>query len=160
MILMGSTNARWMRGLVLSSAGVLILLLAGWGVRRHLTRQAEIDALEDATARLQDAHDRADSCAITLGWEQERFLHFDSVVDSLRLAVRNFEDADGGGVPEAEYPEYLAVFDAYNDSVAVWQTRADAVQAAEATCRAFAEAHNALRDSIQARFGTGQSRDP
>ena len=143
--------------------GVLLIpvaVLLGWGIRHHLQRRAEIQAFEEATARLQDARLRADSCAITLGWEQEEFLHFDSVVDSLRLALQSFEDADQGGVPEAQYPEYMAVFQAYNDSVAVWQTRADAVQAAEADCRRFTEAHNALRDSIQARFGLPDSQAP
>lgn len=136
--------------------GILIVLVAtllGWGARRHLQRRAEILAFEEATTRLQDARLRADSCAITLGWEQEEFLHFDSVVDSLRLALQGFEDDDRGGVPEAQYPEYMTVFQAYNDSVAVWQARADAVQAAEAACRRFTEIHNVLRDSIQARFG-------
>jgi hypothetical protein len=66
--------------------------------------------------------------------------------------VTGFEDPDQGGVPGDEYGEYLATFDRYNDSVAVWESRADALRATEAYCRVLAEAHNALQDSIRVRF--------
>jgi hypothetical protein len=134
--------------------------LLGWVGKRHLDRKAEVRAFEAATNQLRDAKARADSCAIELGWEQEQFLDFDRRVDSLRSVLQGYEIPDRGGVPEKDYPEYMQVFEAYNDSVSVWQSRADAVKATEGACRSFTQVHNTLRDSILARFGTTRRRAP
>lgn len=145
-----------MQRLILGLMVVSSMAFLGWGGKRHFDRKAEVRAFEEATNRLRDARARADSCAIELAWEQERFLHFDGVVDSLRTVVDAYEGPGRGGVPEEDYPEYLQVFEAYNDSVAVWQSRADVVRDTDGACRRFAETHNTLRDSIRARFGTAQ----
>jgi hypothetical protein len=63
--------------------------------------------------------------------------------------MEGYEDPDRGGVPQAEYQAYLESFEAYNDSVAAWQSRADSLRAMEAACRALVEAHNVLGDSIR-----------
>jgi hypothetical protein len=91
----------------------------------------------------------ADSCRTVLGWEQEGFLDFNRVVDSLRANMERFEDPEQGGVPQEIYSEYLESFERYNDSVDVWQERADTLQAKEDRCRALVEAHNQLSDSIR-----------
>jgi hypothetical protein len=104
--------------------------------------------LEALRGDLRLARATADSCALVLTWEEQDFLDFDAFVDSLHHSVRSFEDIEQGGVPQAEYSDYLEDFERYNDSVAVWQTKADALQSTEASCRALAEAHNALSDSL------------
>ena len=91
----------------------------------------------------------ADSCRMVLGWEQDEFFRFNGVVDSLRTEMESFENPEQGGVPEEVYSEYLATFELYNDSVAVWQERADTLQAKDARCRGLVEAHNHLSDSIR-----------
>jgi hypothetical protein len=86
-----------------------------------------------------------------LAWEERGFRRFDRMVDSLRIRMESYEDPDRGGVPQAEYEAYLRSFERYNDSVAVWQDRADSLRAKEAACRALIEDHNLLGDSIRRR---------
>jgi hypothetical protein len=120
-------------------------------------RIAEMQALR---AALDQARFSADSCKVALSWEEQGFLAFDRLVDSLRNEVESFEDSDRGGVPHEEYEAYLESFERYNDSVGVWQARADSLRLKEASCRALIEAHNALGDSIRQRQEAirGQSR--
>lgn len=136
------------RPLFLVSALALVVLaaLATGPVLERNRRAGEIRVLRIA---LDQARMSADSCKLTLGWEQEEFLRFDRTVDSLRREVAGLEDPDRGGVPEDVYGEYLEIFDHYNDSVEIWQSRADSLQASDARCRTLVEAHNALRDSIR-----------
>ena len=42
-------------------------------------------------------------------------------------------------------------FQAYNDSVAEWETRAERLRTHESECRAIIEGHNALSDSLRRR---------
>ena len=65
--------------------------------------------------------------------------------------MEGFEDPEQGGVPYADYEAYLENFERYNDSVEVWQARADSLREKETACRALVEAHNLLGDSIRRR---------
>jgi hypothetical protein len=133
--------------IVIAALGVLILAgLAGGSILERNRRVAEMQALR---AALDRARFVADSCKMALSWEEQGFLAFDRRIDSLRSEMQGYEDPDRGGVPQAEYQAYLESFEAYNDSVAAWQSRADSLRAMEAACRALVEAHNELGDSIR-----------
>jgi hypothetical protein len=135
--------------LVLVSVGLSLLIvasIAGGSVLERNRRAAEQKALREALDR---ARVSADSCKNTLAYENREFLRFDGVVDSLRAALEEFEDPERGGVPQAVYQDYLDTFDAYNSAVEAWQGRADSLQASEARCRTFVQAHNGLADSIR-----------
>jgi hypothetical protein len=124
---------------------VVAAALVGGPLLERNRRLGEIQALRD---RREVARYAVDSCRNALGLEEARFLRFDRMVDSLREAVHGFEDPVRGGVPQALYTEYMATFRAYNDSVAVWEIRADTLKAHEASCRALVDGHNLLTDSL------------
>ncbi len=134
--------------------GVAILALvvtgavAGWSLKERRAVRRELETLR---GELWSTRSMADSCRLSLAREEQEFRGFDAYIDSLHTRVRGFEDLDPGGVPGPEYPEYLALFDRYNDSVAVWQSRADSLRATEASCRSLAESHNTLQDSLRRR---------
>lgn len=134
--------------LILAAAAglVVVVALAGGPILDRNRRIAEVETLR---ARLGSARMSADSCVLALSWEQEEFVRFHQVVDSLREAAESYEDPAQGGVPEEVYSEYLGAFELYNDSVEVWQARVDSLQAREDRCRTLVEGHNRLRDSIQ-----------
>lgn len=134
--------------LILAAVGILVVLvaLAGGPVLERNRRAWEIRGLREALDR---ARYSADSCKTALAQEQRAFLRFDRAVDSLRNVVDGFEDPGQGGVPQADYSEYLENFELYNTSVENWQRRADTLQLNEARCRALVEAHNRLGDSIR-----------
>jgi len=140
-----------MKGIILLIAAaslVVLVALAGGPILERHRRAGDIEVLRTALERSRMA---ADSCRMVLGWEQEAFLDFNRVVDSLRNRMESFEDPEQGGVPQEIYGEYLESFERYNDSVAAWQARADSLRAMEAACRALVEAHNYLGDSIRRR---------
>jgi len=149
-LLSNSTKLGTMKGLLLLLAGasvvVLVALAGGPTLDRH-RRTAEIQALRTA---LDLSRMSADSCRMVLGWEQAEFLRFNGLVDSLRTEMESSERPEQGGVPEEVYSEYLVTFELYNDSVEVWQDRADSLQAKEDRCRGLVEGHNHLSDSIRA----------
>jgi len=132
---------------VIGALGVLILAgLAGGSILERNRRVAEMQALRTA---LDQARFAADSCKMALSWEEQGFLAFDRRIDSLRAEMEGYEDPERGGVPQADYRAYLESFELYNDSVEVWQSRADSLRAMEAACRALVKAHNELGDSIR-----------
>ncbi len=133
---------------ILAAAASLVVLaaLAGSPILERHRRSGEIELLRTA---LEQSRMAADSCRMVLGWEQEGFLEFNRVVDSLRGQMESFEDPRQGGVPQDVYSEYLESFERYNDSVEVWQARADTLKAKEDRCRALVDAHNQLTDSIR-----------
>ncbi len=140
-----------MKRITIVMGALAILILAGLSGGKILERSrqvAEMQALRDALDRARFA---ADSCKTALTWEERGFRRFDDLVDSLREEMESFEDPTRGGVPQAEYDAYLESFERYNDSVAVWQDRADSLRAKEAACRALVEDHNSLGDSIRRR---------
>ncbi|MGD2124055.1 MAG: hypothetical protein PVJ76_20060 [Gemmatimonadota bacterium] len=137
-----------MKGIILLLAAaslVVVVALAGGPILERHRRAGEIRTLRTA---LEGSRMAADSCRMVLGWEQEGFLEFNRVVDSLRTEMQSFEDPEQGGVPQEIYGEYLESFERYNDSVGVWQDRADSLQARRDRCAALVEAHNQLSDSI------------
>ena len=154
-------DRREMKGLIFGVAALSLVILAGLAgapILEQNRRRAEMTALRTA---LEAARSSADSCKAILAFEQEDFLRFDGLVDSLRAEVDGYEDPGQGGVPQAEYQEYLQSFERYNTSVESWQPRADNIQASEARCRALVEAHNQLGDSIRrVREDSRESRKP
>jgi hypothetical protein len=141
-----------MKRILLGTGALVLVALGALAVHSFLGENEVRRELEALRGELRSARSQADSCRVALTWEEQDFLGFDAYVDSLHGQVRGFEDPDQGGVPGVEYEEYLASFDRYNDSVAVWQNRVDSLRATEASCRALAEAHNALGDSLRQRL--------
>jgi len=132
--------------------GLLALAVVGsvaasiWTLVERNRTQREMMALRDRVVR---ARISADSCTNVLAYDQMLFRRFDQVVDSLRGEVRVLEELDPRGVPRERYDEYMERFSGYNDSVTVWEVRAEALRTSDATCRALIEAHNALSDSVR-----------
>lgn len=122
--------------------------LAGsiWTLVERSRERQEILDLRDRVAR---ARISADSCTNTLAYDQMLFRQFDQAVDSLRGEVRALEELDPRGVPEERYDEYMERFRGYNDSVAVWERRAEGLRTSDAACRTLIERHNALSDSVR-----------
>jgi hypothetical protein len=149
-----------MKGTLLILGAALLVLAAallGGPILQRNQRAGEMRALR---TQLNQARSATVSCRSLLASEEDSFLRFDRVVDSLRGAVQGYEDPEQGGVPQAQYQEYLESFDLYNSSVEEWQIRADSLQAMEDHCRAVIEAYNRLGDSIrslQESYGEGSS---
>lgn len=128
---------------------LVVLISAGLAGGTILERNRQVREMELLRQRLQQTRFSVDSCRVALAREEQAFLRFDRVVDSLRNRLEDYEDPSLGGVPQDEYEAYLQVFESYNDSIPVWEARADSLQASEAVCRALVERHNALSDSIR-----------
>jgi len=140
-----------MKRLIILFGALALLLLAGLYGGSLLERNRRIAEMQALREALDQARFSADSCKVALAWEERGFRSFDRFVDSLRAETESYEDPERGGVPEADYRAYIESFERYNDSVAVWQERADSLRAKEAVCRALVEAHNVLGDSIRRR---------
>jgi len=141
----------------LGALGAIIAVgLAGGSILERNRFNQEMGLLRDALLR---ARFSVDSCKMSLAQEEQRFLLFDEVVDSLHIELRSMEDPAQGGVPEAQYPEYLEIFDSYNDSVEAWDARAGTLRANEAACRKIIQGHNALGDSLRRRRGIEPAAD-
>ena len=126
-------------------AGAMIVV----GSMRLVERQqaaAEITHLREELYRARAGSDR---CRSSLVNSESSLRLLGLTIDSLRSRVDSFETMDGRGVPAGRYGEYLEIFDSYNDSVEVWETRERRLRAAEASCRATIEEHNAFSDSLQ-----------
>lgn len=128
---------------------LVVLISAGLAGGTILERNRQIREMKLLRQRLENARFSVDSCRVALAREEQAFLRFDRVVDSLRNRLEDYEDPSLGGVPQDEYEAYLQAFESYNDSIPVWQARADSLQASEAVCRSLVERHNALSDSIR-----------
>jgi hypothetical protein len=139
-----------MKNALMVLAALVFLVSAGLAGGRILERNRQVREMELLRQRLQSARFSVDSCRVALAQEEQEFRRFDRVVDSLRSRVDGFEDPQLGGVPQDDYESYLRTFEAYNDSIPVWEARADSLQASEAACRNLVERHNALSDSIRA----------
>lgn len=99
--------------------------------------------------------DSVETCTAAVAAEEARFRAHDRHVESLREVVRSFESADGERVPANQYGGYLTAFDSYNEAVREWHERADSLRARSDGCRALAEHHNVLVDSLQRLVGAG-----
>ncbi len=138
---------------VLAVVGVLaVLAVTVMGGRTLIERRRTVDEIRTLRDQVYRARVSADSCSNELAYQERLFRRFDTVVDSLRGTVRDFESMDERGVPEDHYDEYLEHFEGYNDSVTVWRARATGLRATEAACRTFIEGHNVLADSLRGRL--------
>lgn len=134
---------------VLIGLGVLALFALGaLFVGRMLEQSRERSRFEAVQTRLGDLRQNSENCRRMLARAEDAFQGFGRQVDSLRSAVRAYED--DGRVPEAVYEEYLDLFDRYNESIPVWEVQADSLRVIQARCRATIEAHNRLADSVRA----------
>ncbi len=129
-------------------AGTLIVALVAGVV---LTRSGDRDAPDPdgppAFSQVEELRAAVSRCTEDLAAEQARFDAHEAAVDSLRAAVHAYE-SDERTVPAAEFDAYFEVFDAYNESVSDWHERAEALQSSWQECRALAERHNELVDSL------------
>jgi hypothetical protein len=138
---------------ILAALGVLIVLaVAVIGGRDLLERRRTVNEIRTLRDQVYRARVSADSCTNELAYQERIFRRFDTVVDSLRGTVRDYERMDQRGVPEEHYDAYLEQFEGYNDSVAVWRARATALRATETACRTFIEGHNVIADSLRGRL--------
>ena len=140
-----------MKKILIVVGGMAALILAGLAGGSILERNRKVAEMRVLKASLDQARFSADSCKVALNWEEQDFRAFDRWVDSLRVRMEGYQDPARGGVPQADYQAYLESFELYNDSVGVWQARADSLRSKEGACRALVEAHNRLGDSIRQR---------
>ena len=138
---------------ILMGLGALAVIvtagLAGGSILEQNRFNREMELLRGG---LQDARFSVDSCKLAVAQEEYRFRLFDEFVDSLHSELREMEDPSQGGVPQARYPEYLEIFERYNDSVAVWEARSEALRTRDGACRELVVGHNALGDSLRQRL--------
>lgn len=126
-------------------AGVVITTAWSRMIERQETLE-EIGRLRDDLYRARVASDR---CRGSLQTSEAALRDLGLAIDSLRNRVDSFEALDRRGVPADQYPEYLELFDSYNDSVAVWESREGRLRSAETACRETIQAHNAISDTLQ-----------
>jgi len=138
--------------LLLGLVGLLALGALAWAGRDMLERRRTVEEINALRGRVYDARVAIDSCRNELAYQEMLFRRFDTLVASLRGEVDAFEALDERGVPEEEYDAYMDAFEGYNDSVAVWEARADSLRRTDAVCRVLVERHNELTDSFRARL--------
>ena len=129
---------------VIVAAGVVF---AAWS--RILERQDTLREIQRLRDDLYRARVSADRCRSSLQTSEASLRDLGLAIDSMRTRVDSFEALDRRGVPADQYPEYLELFDSYNDSVAVWGEREQRLRDSESSCRETIEAHNAISDTLQ-----------
>jgi len=129
---------------LLVTAGVVF---AAWS--RVIERQQTLDEIARLRDHLYRARLASDRCRGSLQTSEASLRGLSVTIDSMRARVDSFEALDRRGVPQARYPEYLELFEAYNDSVEVWDGREGRLRAAETACRETIETHNAISDTLQ-----------
>jgi len=140
----------WIRivvGALIATSTLVVLVV---GMRRFVEQRRLNDEINRLRDDLYRARVSADRCQNSLTGSEAALQTLTASIDSLRSRVDSFEALGGGNVPARVYDDYLAVFEAYNDSVASWEIRSERLLTAESSCRAVIEEHNALSDSIQA----------
>jgi hypothetical protein len=145
-------NLRWVAVLVLLASAVLAV--RSLADRRRTAR--EISELRDD---IYVARVATDSCRNAVAYAEMSLRRFGDAVDSVRGQVRSLEALDERGVPEERYDEYMRLFNAYNDSVALWDDRVAKLRADEAACRSVIERHNLLADSLRRRLRPGSREE-
>ncbi len=120
-------------------------------IRASLERRAEIQEMQALRDSLVVLRYEAESCRNLLARDEAEFRRFSDRVDSLRTEVRAYEALDDRGVPGEQYDDYLSAFELYNESVEVWQRRADDLEASAAACTEQTQRHNALAEEVRAR---------
>lgn len=137
------------KGLALLAIVITIGLVVT-GASRLIERQATIEEINRLRTDLHSARVSADRCRGSLQTSEAALRDLGIAIDSLRSVVDSFETLDGRGVPADRYPDYLEVFDSYNDSVASWEGREQRLRTAETSCHSTIEQHNAISDTLQA----------
>ena len=128
----------------LAVAGMVVL-----GAMRIVERQQTADEINRLRDELYRARVTADRCRGSLQNSEASLRGLSMSIDSLKRVVDGYQTGARGGVPAGQYQEYLAVFDEYNDSVAVWEGRERRLRTAESSCRETILEHNTLSDSLQ-----------
>jgi hypothetical protein len=128
------------------ASATTVLVVSGRRIVETRRVSAEITRLREELYRARVTSDR---CRSSLLSSESSLLTLTGIIDSLRSRVDSFEALGAGRVPGDRYDVYLGVFDAYNDSVATWETRSERLRSAEASCRSVIEHHTAVSDSIQ-----------
>ena len=142
--------------MILRGLAVLVLVASAvLAVRSIADRRRTAREIRDLRDDIYVARVAADSCRNAVAYAELSFRRFGDAVDSVRGQVRGFEALDERGVPEERYDEYLEVFNAYNDSVALWDDRVAQLRADEAACRDIIDRHNLLADSLRKRLQPG-----
>lgn len=100
-------------------------------------------------ATIAELRTQADSCRVDVNSSVGALRAYDQRLDSMRDRVRELEALDQRGVPADSYAIYMTAFTAYNDSAAAWPPLEQAVRDLDADCRAVAEHHNILTDSLR-----------
>ena len=134
-----------MRTWLIMAAIVVVVVVAFRGLRA-LRPGDPHEPLRDTIAVLRT---QADSCRVDVNGGAARLRAYDRRLDSMRARVRELEALDRRGVPADSYAVYMAAFTAYNDSASAWPPLEQAVRDLEAACRAVAEHHNVLTDSLR-----------
>lgn len=132
-------------GLAVALGGVIVV--SAWS--RILERQQTVEEINRLRDGLYRARVAADRCRGSLQTSEASLRDLGLAIDSMRSRVDSFEALDRRGVPVDQYPEYLELFDSYNDSVGVWTERERRLRSAESACRRTIEDHNAISDSLQ-----------
>ena len=134
----------------LLSLGVLVIgAIVFVGIGRVLERQRTADEINRLRDELYRARVASDRCRGSLQTSESSLRVLTGTIDSMRTEIERLETLDDRGVPADEYPGYLELFESYNDSVTSWEARERRLRAAEGSCRATIESHNALSDSLQ-----------
>jgi hypothetical protein len=123
------------------------VVVSAWS--RILERQQTLEEINRLRDELYRARVAADRCRSSLQTSEAALRDLGLAIDSMRSRVDSFEALDRRGVPVDQYPEYLELFDSYNDSVDVWEGRERRLRSAESACRQTIEDHNAISDSLQ-----------
>lgn len=144
-----------MRTWLIMAAIVAAVVLVFRGLRGLGSGDPHV-ALRDTIAELRT---QADSCRVDVNGSAAELRAFHRRLDSMRERVREMEALDRRGVPADSYAIYMAAFTAYNDSAAAWPPLEQAVRDVEADCRAVAEHHNILTDSLRRLVLPAESPD-
>lgn len=133
-----------LRSWLIAAVLLIVIIIAFRGVRGM--RKDPHAELRDAISSLRAS---SDSCRWDVENRAADLRVYNRQIDSIRARVRELEALDRRGVPVDSYRVYMRTFNEYNDSVAAWAPREDTVRALDARCRAIAETHNVLADSLR-----------
>ena len=124
-----------------------LVIVGAW--TRVLERQQTLEEIARLREDLYRARVAADRCRGSLQTSEAALRDLGLAIDSMRNRVDSFETLDRRGVPADQYPDYLELFDSYNDSVEVWEGRERRLRSAETACRETIETHNYISDTLQ-----------
>lgn len=128
---------------------LVILVIMAAGVVQVARLMRPHNRLEDARDRLLALRAATDSCSAAVDDGEAALQLYNAEVDSMRARVRAYEALDPRGVPQDSYVIYMEAFNAYNDSAAAFEPRADTLRAELERCRELARRHNLMADSLR-----------